>query len=151
MNWLYLLNSFEGRISRKPFWIAMTVVAIANAAACYAAIVIDGDRLSAIVDLLFTYPQFAIATKRCHDRDMPIWLLIVFFVGNAVLDLFDVLGVSGTPDEPSMLVIAISVPFMVLLVVLVIELGFRRGTPGPNRYGPDPLAPPAAPAAPGQS
>jgi uncharacterized membrane protein YhaH (DUF805 family) len=151
MDWIYLLNSFEGRISRKPFWIAMAVVAVANAVACYVAIVIDGDRLSAIVDLLFTYPQFAIATKRCHDRDMPIWLLIVFFVGNAVLDLFDVLGVSGTPDNPSVLVIAISVPFMVLLVVLLIELGFRKGTPGPNRYGPDPLAPPAPPVAPGQT
>jgi uncharacterized membrane protein YhaH (DUF805 family) len=141
MDWLYLLNSFDGRISRKPFWIAMAAVTAANAIACYVAIVIDGDRLSAIVDLLFTYPQFAIATKRCHDRNMAIWLLIVFFGANAVLDLFDVLGLSGTPDNPSMQVIVISVPFMVLLVVLLIELGFRRGTPGPNRYGPDPFGP----------
>jgi uncharacterized membrane protein YhaH (DUF805 family) len=25
-------------------------------------------------------------------------------------------------------------------IVMLIELGFRRGTRGPNRYGPDPLA-----------
>ena len=151
IDWAYLFNGFHGRIGRQTFWIGMIVLTAIELVFHFVAEQIQGDRLSAIVDLLFTYPQFAIATKRCHDRDMPIWLLIVFFVGNAVLDLFDVLGVSGTPDEPSMLVIAISVPFMVLLVVLVIELGFRRGTPGPNRYGPDPLAPPAAPAAPGQS
>jgi uncharacterized membrane protein YhaH (DUF805 family) len=34
----------------------------------------------------------------------------------------------------------IAVPFTVLLVALMIELGFRRGTIGPNRYGPDPVA-----------
>ena len=25
-------------------------------------------------------------------------------------------------------------------IALLVELGFRRGTPGPNQYGPDPLA-----------
>jgi uncharacterized membrane protein YhaH (DUF805 family) len=28
----------------------------------------------------------------------------------------------------------------IVSLALLIELGFRRGTPGPNRYGPDPLA-----------
>ncbi|HWW34998.1 MAG TPA: DUF805 domain-containing protein [Xanthobacteraceae bacterium] len=27
----------------------------------------------------------------------------------------------------------------VIGLAVLIELGFRRGTPGPNRYGPDPL------------
>jgi uncharacterized membrane protein YhaH (DUF805 family) len=141
MDWLYLLNSFDGRISRKPFWIAFGVVTVANLAACYVADQIDGDRLSAIVDLAFTYPQFAIAAKRAHDRELPIWLLIVFFVANAVLDLLDVLGLSGTGDNPSMPSMAVALLFVVLAVALLIELGFRKGTPGPNRYGPDPLAP----------
>jgi uncharacterized membrane protein YhaH (DUF805 family) len=141
MDWLYLLNSFDGRISRKPFWIAFSAVTVANLAACYVADQIDGDRLSAIVDLAFTYPQFAIAAKRAHDRELPIWLLIVFFVANAVLDLLDVLGLSGTGDNPSMLSMAVALLFVVLAVALLIELGFRKGTPGPNRFGPDPLAP----------
>jgi uncharacterized membrane protein YhaH (DUF805 family) len=28
----------------------------------------------------------------------------------------------------------------IISVALLIELGFRRGTPGPNRFGSDPLA-----------
>jgi uncharacterized membrane protein YhaH (DUF805 family) len=139
MDWAYLLNSFEGRISRKTFWIAMAVLAAAEIFAHFLAEALQGDRLSAIVDLAFTYPEFAIAAKRAHDRDLPIWILIVFFVGGALLDLFTVLGLAGSNEEPSVLSLIIAVPFTVMLVALMIELGFRRGTIGPNRYGPDPV------------
>ena len=74
MDWVYLLNGFHGRISRKTFWIAMSVVALANIVGYYVAEQIDGDRLAAIVDLAFTYPEFAIAAKRGNDRDMPLWV-----------------------------------------------------------------------------
>jgi uncharacterized membrane protein YhaH (DUF805 family) len=57
-----------------------------------------------------------------------------------VLDLLSVLGWSMTVEQPDWLVLAIFVPFMVLGIALLIELGFRRGTVGPNQYGPDPLA-----------
>jgi uncharacterized membrane protein YhaH (DUF805 family) len=140
MDWVYLLNSFHGRISRKPFWIAMGVVALANIVAYYIAEQIDGDRLAAIVDLAFTYPEFAIAAKRGNDRNMPLWLLAIFFVAGALLDLLDVLQWGGTSDEPSMLALVIAVPFTVFGLALLVELGFRRGTPGPNQHGPDPLA-----------
>jgi uncharacterized membrane protein YhaH (DUF805 family) len=140
MDWAYLLNEFHGRISRQSFWIAMGVVYVANFLACMLADQIQGDRLSAIVDLAFTYPEFAIAIKRAHDRDLPVWLLIIFFTANGVLDLLSVLGWSMTVEQPDWLVLAIFVPFMVLGIALLVELGFRRGTVGPNQYGPDPLA-----------
>jgi uncharacterized membrane protein YhaH (DUF805 family) len=140
MDWAYLFNSFDGRISRRTFWTAMVALLIAEIIAHIIAEAIQGDRLSAIVDLAFTYPEFAIAAKRGHDRDMPLWLLIIFFCAGAVLDLLTVLQLSGTDEEPSMLSIFIAVPFTVLGLALLIELGFRRGTVGPNQYGPDPLA-----------
>jgi uncharacterized membrane protein YhaH (DUF805 family) len=140
MDWVYLFNSFDGRISRKTFWTAMVALLIAETIAHIIAEAIQGDRLSAIVDLAFTYPEFAIAAKRGHDRDMPLWLLIIFFCAGAVLDLLTVLELSGSDEEPSMLSIFIAVPFTVLGLALLIELGFRRGTIGPNQYGPDPLA-----------
>jgi uncharacterized membrane protein YhaH (DUF805 family) len=31
------------------------------------------------------------------------------------------------------------VPLGILGLALIVDLGFRRGTVGPNRYGPDPL------------
>jgi uncharacterized membrane protein YhaH (DUF805 family) len=140
MDWAYLLNSFEGRISRKTFWIGMAVLVTAEILGHFVAQALQGDRLSAIVDLAFTYPEFAIAAKRAHDRDLPIWILIIFFGGGAALDLLTVLELTGSDEQPSALSLIIAVPFTVLLVALLIELGFRRGTIGPNQYGPDPVA-----------
>jgi uncharacterized membrane protein YhaH (DUF805 family) len=140
MDWVYLLSSFEGRISRKTFWIGIAVLIVAELAAYLIAEALQGDRLSAIVDLAFIYPEFAIAVKRAHDRDLPIWILVAFFGGEAVLDLLTVLEMSGSSEQPSVMSLFIAVPFTVLLVALLIELGFRRGTIGPNQYGPDPVA-----------
>jgi len=140
MDWVYLLSSFEGRISRKTFWIGIAVLIVAELAAYLIAEALQGDRLSAIVDLAFIYPEFAVAVKRAHDRDLPIWILVVFFGGEAVLDLLTVLELSGGGEQPSVVSLFIAVPFTVLLVALLIELGFRRGTIGPNQYGPDPVA-----------
>ena len=140
MDWAYLFNSFDGRIGRKTFWMAMVALIVAEMFAHIIAVAIQGDRLSAIVDLAFTYPEFAIAAKRGHDREMPLWLLVIFFGAGAVLDLLTVLELNGTDQEPSVLSIFIAVPFTVLGLALLIELGFRRGTVGSNQYGPDPLA-----------
>lgn len=140
MDWAYLLNGFQGRISRQTFWIGMVVVTVAEIFGHLVAEAIQGDRLSAIVDLAFTYPEFAIAVKRAHDRNLPLWLLIVFFGGGALLDLLTVLELSGSTEQPSLLSLMIAVPFTVLGLALLIELGFRRGTIGPNQYGPDPIA-----------
>jgi uncharacterized membrane protein YhaH (DUF805 family) len=145
MDWAYLLNSFDGRISRRTFWIAMSAVSVAEIFGHLIAQGIQGDRLSAIVDLAFTYPEFAIAVKRGHDRNTPLWLLILFFAAGAVLDLLTVLELTGTEDEPSVLSLFVALPFTVLGLALLVELGFRKGTPGPNQHGPDPLAPRATP------
>ena len=72
-----------------------------------------------------------------HQQD------VTFVAGHrmARLDLLDVLGVAGTNEEPSALSLIIAVPFTVLGLALLVELGFRKGTTGPNPHGPDPLAP----------
>ena len=140
MDWAYLLSSFEGRISRKTFWIGIAVLIVAELLGHFFAEALQGDRLSASVDLACIYPDFAVTAKRAHDRDLPIWILIIFFAGGAALDLLTVLELTGSTEEPSVLSLVIAVPFTVLLVALLIELGFRRGTIGPNQYGPDPVA-----------
>jgi uncharacterized membrane protein YhaH (DUF805 family) len=140
MDWRYLLDAFHGRIGRQTFRIALGVVLAANVAACYVAQQIGGDKLNAVVDLVFTYPEFAIAVKRGNDRNMPLWPIALFFAGSVLLDFLAVLGLTGTDEEPSTLSFAIAVPFTILGLGLLVELGFRKGTPGPNRHGPDPLA-----------
>lgn len=140
MNWAYLYNGFHGRIGRQTFWIAMAVLAVIEIVAHVVADQIEGDRLGAIVDLAFTYPEFAVSLKRAHDRALPQWLIIAFFTLGALLDLFTVLGIAGSDEMPSMLALTVAVPFSVGGIALLIELGFRRGTVGPNDYGPDPLS-----------
>jgi uncharacterized membrane protein YhaH (DUF805 family) len=145
MDWAYLFSNFDGRIGRRTFWIGMAALTVAEVFAHVLAEEIQGDRLSAIVDLAYVYPEFAVTAKRAHDRDLPVWLLIVFFAASAVLDLLTVLQLTGTEEHPSLVSLLIALPFTVLGLALLVELGFRRGTVGPNQYGPDPLAPGATP------
>ena len=140
MDWAYLYNSFDGRIGRRTFWIAMAVIMGADIFVHFIAESLQGDRLSAITDLAFAYPEFAVAAKRGHDRNMPMWVPGIFFGAGAFLDLLTVLQMAGTENEPSVLSLLIAVPFTVVGLALVVELGFRRGTVGPNQYGADPLA-----------
>jgi uncharacterized membrane protein YhaH (DUF805 family) len=140
MDWLFLFNSFHGRIGRQAFWFALILTIVAQLAVQAIAEQFQGDRLSAIVDLAFTYPQFAVTIKRAHDRDMPNWVLIAFFAANAFLDLLVVLDLAGTNEHPNLLSLAVAVPLTVVGLALLVELGFRKGTEGPNQYGPDPLA-----------
>jgi uncharacterized membrane protein YhaH (DUF805 family) len=135
---IYLFTSFQGRINREPFWIAVGILAAAETVTQWLALQIEGDTLSTILDLAFTYPEFALAVKRANDRDLSPWVVALFFAGNVALDLFTL--VNGPLDTADPINSIILIPFALLGVILIVELGFRRGTSGPNRFGPDPLA-----------
>lgn len=121
-----LLFSFEGRTSRAPYWyVHLSLVIIQGAIfaimydkiirpALYSRYALAEASVEMNVVWLLLIPFFligiAVSVKRCHDRDKSGWWL-----------LFGLVPLIGS-------------------IVLLIELGFRRGTPGPNRFGPDPLA-----------
>jgi uncharacterized membrane protein YhaH (DUF805 family) len=140
MDWRYLYTSFDGRIPRQPFWIALAVLIGVELLAHSVAVRIQGERLSAIVDLAFVYPEFALFTKRGQDRNMSLSLIGAFFVASVLIDFLIIIGLGGDANQPSLLILLIMVPWMVFALALLVELGFRAGTTGPNRYGPDPLA-----------
>lgn len=137
MNWRYLLTEFDGRISRQPFWMGFAVLTAAEIACHLAAREIEGGRLSAIVDLAFIYPEYALFIKRAHDRNMPPFIIGVFFALAFAMDFLIVLGAG----EDSPVLLPLLVPYFALLLVFLVELGMRPGTPGDNRFGPDPLRP----------
>jgi uncharacterized membrane protein YhaH (DUF805 family) len=138
VDWHYLLTSFDGRISRQPFWIAFGCVVAVELLALAIAYRIEGERLAAIVDLAVAYPEFAIAAKRGHDRNVPTWVPGLFFGLAIVIDFFVVLGVQLT-DQRSASFYLFVLPVSIFGVALLLDFGFRKGTPGPNRFGPDPL------------
>jgi len=67
----------------------------------------------------------------------------LFFALSAAFDLLLLGGFIANTEltNPTPAVLALLVPIGLFALVLLIDLGFRRGTVGPNRYGPDPLEP----------
>jgi uncharacterized membrane protein YhaH (DUF805 family) len=153
MRWIYFFGNFDGRISRKTFWLATLVLfvvevllaTIADMTASGLANESAGDVAGDIVLLVFLYPQFVISVKRGHDRNIATWVIVACYALVAVSDALNLLGLLETRMNLKVLSTANVFSFVVITIVgivslaLLIELGFRRGTPGPNRFGPDPL------------
>ena len=139
MDWIHLSTSFEGRITRQPFWIAVAVFFAIEIAILFSGG--DDDKWGTALDLVLTYPQLAVCAKRGHDRNTPLWIVGLFFAIGAVFDVLLLGGWITNADvaNPPPLMLAFLIPYAVFALALIIDLGFRRGTVGPNRYGPDPL------------
>ena len=90
---------------------------------------------------------FAVGVKRLHDRDKSGWWILLFYLAPSVLG-----SIANTSEQP-LAGFILGVGSFVISIWALVELGFLRGTVGPNRYGPDPLQPLAtasvAPASPG--
>jgi len=122
-----LFTSFDGRINRQKWWLGLIVLVIAEW--IIFAIIgmlfgvgmmggMDPENpeispaaavLMGIIGLIFLYPALALYAKRWHDRGKSGWWTLIGLV-----------------------------PIIGGLWILV-ELGFLRGTEGPNQYGNDPL------------
>lgn len=117
MDWAWLLLSREGRIPRKVYWLnfVLPYIAISLVASLVDLALGMGDGgvspISAIFILIAIWPSICVGVKRCHDRDKSGWWLLI--------NLVPVVG----------------------SLWWFIEFGCLRGTIGPNRFGPDPVAP----------
>lgn len=151
MNWKYLFLALEGRIPRLSFWIAMAILIVielvillpfgwqrwdpeTNPAPLAFRI------LQFLVSLVLAYPFYAVAVKRLHDRNSPGTLALVTIALMLISDFINIFWPIETAIGFTVPGYIVLFPFLVLTIVLAIELGFRRGTSGPNTYGPDPLA-----------
>jgi len=140
VNWSYLFFSFDGRIPRQTFWSAFLVILGIEIACRYVVNQFaDDQRLEAVVALLFTYSEFALFAKRGHDRNISPRVIGVFFVLDVFLGFLIVVGLGGTREQPGIFMLVVLLAWFAFAIVLLVELGLRRGTRGPNRYGPDPL------------
>ena len=121
-----LLFGFHGRANRAKFWLValgIFVVEVIIFAALGGTTAMSTDPQQAMANMgpgvgivLFVFGivalwiSIAVAVKRYHDRNKSGWWVLIVFV--------PIIG--G--------------------IWYLIECGFLRGTPGPNDYGPDPLA-----------
>ena len=145
-----ILFSFEGRIGRGTYWLAILALIVALQVVTFAPFLLESEAAvlmlaltSQFISLLSLWPILALGSKRLHDRNKNGWWLLAFwllpfalFVGGFSIALFDDprTGRSGDFATGSILVLASLPPALWGIV----ELGILPGTKGPNLYGADP-------------
>ena len=162
-----LLFSFKGRINRKPWWLA-TIAAGLMASIITAIIEVIArssgqtavdpvtnqveptgllGRVVGVVGLVNMWIAFAFSAKRLHDRDRTgwwlIWQLLIWQLLILILAVILVVVAIVVPQEQGAVWYALAgaacLAAFVISVWLFVQIGFLRGTQGPNRFGPDPL------------
>ncbi len=148
-----LFFSFEGRINRAKYWLAAVIYLIGGMTFLMTSIFALADSLRGadpeLIATLFpiffyaiTYPLFAVGLwalaattiKRLRDRNKSGWWIVPYYVLPVLLP--EVAGRLGQSN----LAFFIGLIAFVLSVWSFVETFCLRGTRGPNRFGPDPLA-----------
>jgi uncharacterized membrane protein YhaH (DUF805 family) len=148
-----ILFSFDGRIGRRTYWLAIIALIAAVQLVTIGPFLLDNEMVavmlivtSQFIWLLSLWPILAVGSKRLHDRNKNGWWLLVFwllpfvlFCGGFSIVLFDDprTGRSGDFVTGSVLIFASLPPGLWGIV----ELGILPGTKGPNPYGDDPAQP----------
>jgi uncharacterized membrane protein YhaH (DUF805 family) len=139
INLVSLLFGLSGRISRAKYWLAaviyIAIMVVLFGLAYELDIAEEMPAISIVLAVIIYIPVvisgIAVGIKRLHDRDKNGWWLLVFYGLPAVLS-----GL-GTMIGPHLFFSLSSFAFSIWGLV---ELGFLRGTAGPNQFGSDPLA-----------
>lgn len=148
-----LLTTYQGRINRAKYWTAVLIYLAINVVLIAIGFIMFGNSLLSLdpnaagegvvmgliskgigfflIVLVIYIPLIVsgvfVGIKRLHDRDKSGWWLLVFYGIPAVLN--------GISDNMIFGLISFAISIWAL-----VELGFLRGTVGPNKYGPDPLS-----------
>ncbi|MGZ3292709.1 MAG: DUF805 domain-containing protein, partial [Xanthobacteraceae bacterium] len=166
----HILDRFEGRIGRGRYWLATLIIlgAMISALLLLAAICLalgipsgsltvnligisasfqlDDDDVAAkaglfphvanlLLTLVFAWFYAAVSIRRLHDRNKSGWWLIPFIVATGLYSEF------GGRIGGSWAAVAVGIAVYIGFIWGLVEMGFLKGTNGPNRFGPDPLAP----------
>ena len=95
-----------------------------------------------VIGLVNAWIAFALSVKRLHDRDRGRWWLLWQILVITVAVILIVVAIAVPKEQGALwyaLAGAAGLAAFAISVWLFIEIGFMRGTQGPNRFGPDPL------------
>ncbi len=142
MNPVQLFTSVEGRIPRQHFWLGIVAITVVGLPIVGFATLLGGGTAGAIANLFFLWCGFALSAKRAQDRNRHYLFVAALFGLAAVvtnLAASQARAMGRMASEQQTLLAVILLLFLAYLVFLFVDLGLRRGTVGPNKYGPDPL------------
>ena len=135
---LEFLFGAKGHIERAQYWRSLGLFA---AVILFAAAAIAAPIFIVMVILVFIpwlMWAFAIHTERLHDRDKSAWWHLVFYVVPAVLGHF-AKAAWFTEGTGMLLHYVLALASFALTMWGLVEIGWLRGTAGPNKYGSIPL------------
>lgn len=135
---LRLYARFEGRASRMQFWPFSLA-----AWAVEAVVIMVVPPLGGLVILALMPPLLGVLVRRLHDTNRRAWwLLPPPLLMPPLLLLFACTQFTLGDEAGRKIFIGIGVILAIMLVytIYLIVVLARRGTEGPNRFGPDPLA-----------
>jgi uncharacterized membrane protein YhaH (DUF805 family) len=105
MRLLRFLFSFSGRVDRSAYWLRFILpLTLIFLVVAIAVPPLAFNNAVLCLSLLAAWPTLAVGTKRCHDRGRSGWY-----------QLIGLMPLAGP-------------------ILLLIELGLRSGTTGPNRF-----------------
>ncbi len=152
MDWWAFLFSFRGRINRAKYWLALLIFTLVGVVQSLIGLALGNAVLfqlfNSLIGIVVLVASIAIGIKRLHDRDRSAWWLLLFYLGPFVLagagGAIRWAGESsvGLTEDWSLFPRLGLLGGLALLIWGLVEIGFRRGTAGYNRFGPDPLAKP---------
>lgn len=166
MEWMFMplrrYADFSGRSRRMEFWmwqlfqviVYVVLIVLMMALGGGAMMMVGNDPSRALaaggpVMLIFALygiyclavivPSIAVAVRRLHDTDRTGWWVLAP-LAPYVLVIISAAMVAGSPDSAGPAGILALVSMLVVLALAIVLLVFYvlDGTPGANRYGPDP-------------
>ena len=139
--------SFRGRANRQRYWLTvLSLFGLMFVSAVVAVMLTSVPALAVIVIpfwLAVGVAAVANGARRLHDRGKSAWWLVIFVgIPGLLSGLGQAMSAGGGADAdgPAAMMALLSLPFSIWGLV---EMGFLKGTAGPNRFGEDPLGPPA--------
>ena len=151
MNWRTLAFSFRGRLNRGKYWLVLLIGMVISAiSVSIEASLIPGLQmgmygspggimavigLMTIILLFVLWSSLAIGCKRLHDRNKSaVWLVLFWLAPSVLYAIGQSIGANVAGAFVALVGAAIAIWGLV-------EIGFLKGTTGPNDFGPDPLSP----------
>ncbi|MBU1334680.1 MAG: DUF805 domain-containing protein [Alphaproteobacteria bacterium] len=147
-----LYTTTEGRLSRKEWWIGVVGLIIASIVLSIILGMVGLGGASGwgqlIAYVILFYPGWCIGIKRRQDRDNNATDFKVLMGLSGLLTLLQAFGIGVTMTDmgngivmptPDMWMSVLYLLLGIFGIYMLVQLGFLRGTPGPNSYGPDPL------------
>ena len=140
---------FSGRAPRSEFWwycllvfLASIVAMIVESAAGLSPILYPYGPLTILILLATFIPSLAVQVRRLHDRNRSgLWLLAFYvpYIG-FIATMPGASGLTGGGPDMGLAAMAGLLSLVVLGIGIALLVFFiLPGTPGDNRYGPNPL------------